>query len=287
MPVIRIDDPADARLEDYRNVPDAELIAERGVFVAEGRLVVARLLEDSRFRARSVLVTEAARQAMSGVLDVHRKVDNTDVPVYVVPQWIISAVTGFHIHRGCLAIGERAAVPPWGEVAASARRMVVIERVANADNVGGIFRHAAAFGVDGILLEPRCTDPLYRKAIRTSMGAALQIPFARMAPWPSALHELREQGWSLIALTPTAERTLEDVASGVNVASGVSRKIAIVLGHEGDGLSTEALQACDLHARIPMAAGVDSLNVSTACAIALYELTREKGVGGHLPRTLL
>jgi tRNA G18 (ribose-2'-O)-methylase SpoU len=274
VPVIRIDDPADARLEDYRNVPDPELIEQRGVFVAEGRLVVTRLLEDRRFRARSVLVTDTARQAMRDVLDVRLKAEATDVPVYVVPQWIINAVTGFDIHRGCLAIGERTAVAPWQEVAASASRMVVIERVANADNVGAIFRHAAAFGGDGILLEPRCTDPLYRKAIRTSMGAALQVPFAWMEPWPSALGELRRQGWSLIALTPTAERTLEDVASGVNVASGLSRKIAIVLGHEGDGLSPEALQACDLHARIPMAAGVNSLNVATACAIALYELTR-------------
>ena len=280
MPLIRIDDPADARLEDYRNVPDPELIAERGVFVAEGRLVVTRLLTDRRFRARSVLVTDAARQAMSDVLDVSGKADATDVPVYVVPQWIISAVTGFNIHRGCLAIGERAAVPPWQEVAARARRLVVIERVANADNVGAIFRHAAAFGVDGILLEPRCSDPLYRKAIRTSMGAALQVPFARMEQWPSALGALRDQGWSLVALTPKADRTLQDVASGISVASGVSvasgfsRKIAIVLGHEGDGLSPEALQACDFHARIPMAAGVDSLNVATACAIALYELTR-------------
>jgi tRNA G18 (ribose-2'-O)-methylase SpoU len=194
--------------------------------------------------------------------------------VYVVPQWIINAVTGFNIHRGCLALGERAAGAPWQEVAANARRLVVIERVANADNVGAIFRHAEAFGVDGVLLEARCTDPLYRKAIRTSMGAALQVPFAWMEPWPSALGELRQHGWSLIALTPTAERTLEDVATGVNVASGLSRKTALVLGHEGDGLSPEALQACALHARIPMAAGVNSLNVATACAIALYELTR-------------
>jgi tRNA G18 (ribose-2'-O)-methylase SpoU len=267
VPVIRIDDPADARLEEYRSVPDPELIEKRGVFVAEGRLVVARLLGDSRFRARSVLVTDAARQAMSDVLDSRTA---NDLPVYVVPQWIINAVTGFNIHRGCLAIGERSAVPPWQQVATTARRLVVIERVANADNVGAIFRHAAAFGVDGVLLEPGCTDPLYRKAIRTSMGAALQVPFARMEPWPSALCDLRELGCSLLALTPPAERTLQDVVAGLSPGA----KTAIVLGHEGDGLSPEALAACDLHARIPMAAGVDSVNVATACAIALYELTR-------------
>ena len=271
VPVIRIDDPADARLEDYRNVPDPELIEHRGIFVAEGRLVVARLLEDSRFTARSVLVTDAAWRAVSEVLNVGPRAGTANnLPVYVVPQWIINAVTGFNIHRGCLAIGERSAVPPWQEVAARAHRMVVIERVANADNVGAIFRHAAAFGVDGVLLEARCTDPLYRKAIRTSMGATLQVPFARMEPWPSALGELREQGCSLVALAPTAARTLQEVVTGL--PHGM--KTAIVLGHEGDGLSPDALGVCNLHARIPMAPGVDSLNVATACAIALYELTR-------------
>lgn len=270
MPVIRIDDPADARLEEYRNVPDPDLIEKRGVFVAEGRLVVARLLGDSRFRARSVLVTDAARHAMTDVLNLGVQAETNDLPVYVVPQWVINAVTGFNIHRGCLAIGERAAVPAWQQVAAGARRLVVIERVANADNVGAIFRHAAAFGVDGVLLEPRCTDPLYRKAIRTSMGAALHVPFARMEPWPSALGELRAQGWSLVALTPTAERTLQGVVARLSPDA----KPALVLGHEGDGLSPETLASCDVHARIPMAVGVDSLNVATACAIALYELTR-------------
>jgi tRNA G18 (ribose-2'-O)-methylase SpoU len=268
VPVIRIQDPADARLEDYRNVRDPELIEQRGVFVAEGRLVVARLLEDGRFRTRSLLVTDAAWRAMCDMLNGPA----ADVPVYIVPQWIINAVSGFDVHRGCLAIGEREAVPPWQQVTASARRMVVIERVANADNVGAIFRHAAAFGVDGILLEARCTDPLYRKAIRTSMGSALQVPFARMEPWPAALSALREQGWSLLALTPTADRTLPDVVAGLSA----DKRTAIVLGHEGDGLSLDALQACDLHARIPMAAGIDSLNVATACAIALYELTRAR-----------
>ena len=125
MALIRIDDPADARLEEYRNVPDPELIEKRGVLVAEGRLVVARLLEDSRFRARSVLVTDAARQGMGDVLNSRTA---KDLPVYVVPQWIINAVTGFNIHRGCLAIGERSAVPPWQQVATTARRLVVIER---------------------------------------------------------------------------------------------------------------------------------------------------------------
>jgi tRNA G18 (ribose-2'-O)-methylase SpoU len=286
VPVIRIDDPADARLEDYRNVPDPELIERRGIFVAEGRLVVARLLEDNRFRARSVLVTETALRAMNEVLDSGLDPAATSeagagsaadgaappLPVYVVPQWIINAITGFNIHRGCLAIGERTATPSWHEVARRARSMVVAERVANADNVGAIFRHAAAFGVDGVLLAPGCTDPLYRKAIRTSIGATLHVPFARMEPWPSALGDLRAQGWSLVALAPSADTRLQDAVTDARL----TRKIAIVLGHEGDGLTREALEACDIHARIPMADGVDSVNVAAACAIALYELNRDR-----------
>jgi tRNA G18 (ribose-2'-O)-methylase SpoU len=269
VPVIPIDDPADARLVDYRNVPDAALIAERGTFVAEGRLVVTRLLEESRFSARSVLVTDAARRAMSGVLDARMNADA--MPVYVVPQWVMNAITGFDIHRGCLAIGERTPLTPWPDVAARGHRLVVVERVANADNVGAIFRHAAAFGVDGVLLDPTCTDPLYRKAIRTSMGASLRIPFARMDQWPAALAGLRAQGYSLVALTPAADRTLPEVARTIG-----GENVALVVGHEGEGLSAEALAACDRRARIPMAPGVDSLNVATACAIALYELRRDE-----------
>jgi tRNA G18 (ribose-2'-O)-methylase SpoU len=276
VPFIPIDDPADPRLEDYRNVPDPELIEQRGIFIAEGRFVVARLLEGTRFAARSALVTDAARRAMDGVFDAR-----AELPVYVVPPWIINAVTGFNIHRGCLAIGERAMEASWQTLAAGARRLVVVERVANADNVGGIFRNAAAFGADAVLLESSCTDPLYRKAIRTSMGAALQVPFARMAPWPGALHALRgEPLWSasravkaraacsLVALTPAGTATLAEAAA----ALPRDQPLAIVLGHEGDGLTAGALEACDVHARIPMAPGVDSLNVATTCAIALYAL---------------
>jgi tRNA G18 (ribose-2'-O)-methylase SpoU len=279
VPVIPIDDPADARLEDYRNVPDAELIQERGIFVAEGRLVVARLLEGGRFKARSVLVTETALAALGDLLSFRLPASarsataEAALPVYVVPQWVINAITGFNIHRGCLAIGERTPLRTWQEAAANARRMVLIEKVANADNVGAIFRHAAAFGVDAVLLEPTCTDPLYRKAIRTSMGAALRVPYARVDQWPSALHELGAHGWRLIALTPSAATTLQAVVSGFG-GNHCEQKVAIVLGHEGEGLTPEALSACHHHACIPMARGVDSLNVATACAIALYELNR-------------
>jgi tRNA G18 (ribose-2'-O)-methylase SpoU len=263
-----IDDPGDSRLDDYRSVPDAELIERRGIFVAEGRLVVGRLLVGCRLQTRSVMLTDAARVALQDVLDAR-----PDVPVYLVPPSFTQAITGFNIHRGCLAIGERPAACHWRTLARGARRMVILERVANADNVGAVFRNAAAFGVDAVLLERSSTDPLYRKAIRTSMGAALSIPFARIDAWPEALRVLREDGALLVGLTPGEHApTLADT-----IASFGDRRVAFVVGHEGEGLTREATQACDVLARIPMATGVDSLNVATATAIALYELARTGG----------
>ena len=256
--VASLDDP---RLEDYRNVPDPELLRRRGVFVAEGRHVVRRLLTESRYTARSLLLTPAAAD---GLADLSSRLDG--VPVFVVSQAAMNAITGFNIHRGCLAIGERPPLPPWQSLARDARRLVVLERVSNADNVGGIFRNAAAFGVDAVLLGPSCTDPLYRKAIRTSMGAALRLPFAAMEDWPLDLHRLKAQGFRLMALTPSADaRALDDIDA--------STATALLVGHEGTGLSDDALAAADVRVRIPMAPGVDSLNVATAAAIALYALS--------------
>ena len=250
------------------------------MFVAEGRLVVTRLMTESPLATRSVMVTETARASLADVFAAR-----PEVPVYVVPQAVMNDIAGFHIHRGCLAIGERPQPARWQDVvlSGSSRKphereggfrlqpegtIVVLERVANADNVGGVFRNAAAFGAGAVLLDPVSTDPLYRKAIRTSMGAALIVPFARAEPWPDALRELREMGFALIAMTPSEEApTLRQCASAL-----AGRRAALVLGHEGDGLSKGALDVCDHHVRIPMASGVDSLNVSAAAAVALYEI---------------
>ena len=263
-----VDDPDDPRLADYRNIPDPELLRAHGLFVAEGRLVVRRLLADGRFRTRSVMATEAAHAAIAGALAAR-----PDVAVFVVPPAVMNGVTGFNIHRGCLAIGERPAATPWADVAAGARRLVALERVANADNVGGTFRNAAAFGADGVLLDPATVDPLYRKAIRTSMGAALVVPFARAEPWPAALGALAARGVATIALTPGASAPpLAEVAAQ---AASRARPVALVLGHEGDGLAAETVGLCTHRARIPIAPGVDSLNVATAAAVALYELGRQ------------
>ena len=257
-----VDDLNDPRLDDYRNVPDADLLARRGIFVAEGRLVVRRLLISSRFATRSVLVTPTAHEALKDLLD------DRDVPVFVVPQTLLNDITGFNIHRGCLAIGVRGAELDWRTLPAHSP-LVVVERVANADNIGAIFRNAAAFGAAGVLLERSCTDPLYRKAIRTSMGAALSVPFARLEPWPDLLDALRREGITLIALTPGAADTIDAVARTVR-----GHRVALLVGHEGDGLSAAAIAACHHLARIPIADGVDSLNVATAAGIGLYEIQR-------------
>lgn len=288
MPLIAIDDAGDPRLDDYRNVPDPELARRGELFVAEGRLVVRRLLTESPFAVRSLLLTEAARASLADVIHARPQ-----LAVYVVPQAVMSSVAGFNIHRGCLAIGERPRPVPWQDILLGTPRsstpnarfptpnspfptpqrafvVVVLEGVANADNVGGVFRNAAAFGAGAILLDPVSTDPLYRKAIRTSMGAALLVPFARAEPWPDVLYDLRARGFAVIAMTPahgapTLRQTVRRVAG---------RPAAIVLGHEGEGLSLAALDACEYRACIPMAAGVDSLNVATAAGVALYEMRR-------------
>ena len=262
MPVVTVNDPLDPRLGDYRNLSDAELLHHHGIFVAEGRLVVRRLLTSSRFAAKSVLVTQPAYEALSDLLDT------CDLPVHLASQEILNGVTGFNIHRGCLAIGYRGSQIDWRDLAGVAR-IVLLERVGNADNVGAIFRNTAAFSGAAVLLDTASTDPLYRKAIRTSMGVALSVPFARLEPWPQALHTLRSLGITLIGLATDGS---ESIAAVAQRASG--QRIALLLGHEGDGLTPQARDACDYLARIPMAPGVDSLNVATAAAVALYELSR-------------
>lgn len=263
MPIVAVADPGDERLGDYRNVPDPVLLEERGIFVAEGRLVVRRLLGGSRFHTRSMMVTAAALASVADAVDEH-----APLPIYVVPQQLMNGITGFNMHRGCLAIGERRPPETVPDVVFGARRVVVLERVANADNVGAIFRNAAALGAGAVVLDPASTDPLYRKAIRTSMGAALQLPFARAAAWPDTLDTLRAAGFVLVAMTLAAGAAPLRAAA----ASLSGRRVAVVVGHEGEGLGSATLAACDVQARIAMAAGVDSLNVATATAVALYEL---------------
>lgn len=254
--------PEDPRLRAYRSLADPKALLEAGLFVAEGRLIVRRLIEGGRFAVHSVLVTAAAHASMADVLAT---LDG--VPVFVAPQDVVNAVAGFNIHRGCLALAERPAAQTISlDHLTAADRILVLEGVNNPDNVGGLFRSAAAFGVDLVVVGPACSDPLYRKAIRTSMAAALQVPFVTAGAWPQALDTLRRQGFTLIALTP---------ARDAHSIEGLPRnwsKAAILVGAEGEGLSPDALARADHVARIAMAKSVDSLNVTVAASIALHHL---------------
>jgi tRNA G18 (ribose-2'-O)-methylase SpoU len=276
VPVIRIADPDDPRIAHYRNVPDPDLLRQGGLFIAENRLVVRALLASNRFRTRSVLVTDAALENLRDVLAPRQD----DLTVYVCHLPLMQPIAGFNVHRGCLALGERRSVPTvrdWlgtGSAGAAAgtalraRRVVVLEGVTNADNMGGLFRTALAFGVEAVLLGPRCCDPLYRKSIRVSIGAALHLPFAYADEWPEDVRRLRQHGFVVMALTPAIDALDLEHA----VRAPLPQRIALLAGNEGEGVSPQAQRLCDLRMRIPMVAGIDSLNVNIATAIALYRL---------------
>lgn len=266
MALERIDRAADPRVEAYRSLREADLLRTRGVFVAEGRFVVRRVLADERFRVESLLVNEAALRDLAEPIS---RLD-ADVPVYVCPTGAFLGLTGFDLHRGCLALVRSPPPQAADAVIDRARTLVVLEAVSNADNVGGIFRNAAAFGADGVLLGPATCDPLYRKAIRTSMGAALRVPFARCDAdgWPAPLARARAAGFTIVALTPRAPSDpLEQIVPRLAAA-----RVALVLGSEGAGL-TDAVEAmADYRVRIPVSEQVDSLNVAVAAGIALYRV---------------
>lgn len=259
--VSNLDDP---RVAGYRAVADPDRLSQLGVFVAEGRLVVRRLIELRRWPIESILLTHAAADNLADVLPL------TTAPVYRVAQEAINEIAGFNIHRGCLALATRPVTPTLDRIAAGPlSRVLVLEAVNNPDNVGGLFRSAAAFGIDLVVLGPNTGDPLYRKAVRTSMAATLTVPFVRAPQWPGAITDLRTDGFSVVALTPSlAAAPLEDVRP---VA-----KLALLVGAEGSGLSPAALGAATLTARIPMTPAVDSLNVTTAASIAMYHCFAER-----------
>jgi tRNA G18 (ribose-2'-O)-methylase SpoU len=259
----RIECASDPRVDAYRGVRDGELLRVRGLFVAEGRLVVRRAIEDGRYRIASVLVNDAALRDMASAF---HSLD-CDVPVFVCDARELSGVAGYDVHRGCLALVHRPAARTIDAVVAAAQTMVVLEGVSNADNVGSVFRNAAAFGADGVILSPACCDPLYRKAIRTSMGA---VPFARAAAdeWPSALTRIRAPGFTLVALTPREPSETLDVFS----ARPRPSRVALIVGTEGAGLSPAVESAADYRVRIPISHGIDSLNLASAVGIALYAL---------------
>lgn len=239
---------------------------ERGLFVAEGRAVVRRVLDDSRYQIEAVLVNEASRRHLADALDRLPP----DVPVHVRDTSEFESLTGHHLHRGCLALVRRPAPRLLEEVIAGAGGMLlVLDGVTDADNVGGVFRNAAAFGAGAVVLGPGCCDPLYRKAVRTSMGAVLRVPFACAREWPGALDRVRAAGLVLAALTPREPaETLEAFAARRTGARGV----ALIVGAEGAGVSAPLESMADARVRIPTSGAVDSLNLSVAAAIAMYTL---------------
>lgn len=259
MRVIAVDDPADARLADFRKLADADVRPDRrGIVIAEGANVVARLAA-SPYPIRAIVGVSVRIDELAGVLA------DVDVPAYVLDKWTLSEVVGFRVTRGVLAAADRPAPPPLDALLATAQRVAVLEGLNDFENLGALFRNAAAFGLDAVLLDPRCADPLYRRSVRVSMGHVLQVPFAVLpGPWPHALAALRDRGFTVIALTPGGAVSLSSLR--------VRQPWAVLLGAEGPGLTTAAMAHADQLVRIPMAHGVDSLNVATAAAVAFAQL---------------
>ncbi|MEU3979947.1 RNA methyltransferase [Streptomyces sp. NPDC026672] len=263
--LITVDDPDDPRLHDYTDLTDVELRRRRepaeGLFIAEGEKVIRRAA-DAGYAMRSMLLSAKWVDVMRDVID------ELPVPVYTVTPELAERVTGYHVHRGALASMRRKPLPTAAELLGPARRVVVMEAVNDHTNIGAIFRSAAALGMDAVLLSPDCADPLYRRSVKVSMGAVFSVPYARLDTWPKGLEAVREAGFTLLALTPDEKATSLDEAAAHRMD-----RVALMLGAEGDGLSTKALVAADEWVRIPMSHGVDSLNVGAAAAVAFYAAT--------------
>lgn len=252
----------DPGLDPYRHVGDPAWLAQRRLFVAEGRLVVERLLASGDYELESIVVTPTAFEALSAALVA------APCDVYVCDRTALEVVTGFDFHRGCLALARRPQPRPLTALL-GARRLMALEGVGNPDNIGGIFRTAAALGAGGVVLDSTCGDPFYRKAIRTSMGATLRLPWVRLEAWLQGLGEFRSAGFKLVALTPEASASsLEEFSSR---GTGEDRLVLLV-GAEGAGLDRRTFELADARVRIPIDPGMDSLNVVVAAAIALDRL---------------
>ena len=262
---VEITDPDDPRLTDYRDLRDVELRkhleAEHGLFLAEGEKVVRRAVE-AGYEARSFLM---APRWLPGLQDV---LSRSRGPCYVRTDELIEHETGFHVHRGALASLRRSPLPTMDAVLEGSRSVLVLEDVVDHTNVGAIFRSGAALGFDAVLLAPRCADPLYRRSIKVGMGAVFTTPWTRLPDWYDALPDLSARGFTTVALTLSPDSVpIEEAVTGVD-------HLALVLGSEGHGLSSRWEQSADRRAIIPMAAGIDSLNVAAATAVACYAASR-------------
>lgn len=275
VPITSVEDPA---LADYQRLTDVVLRAKhepaKGLFIAEGSTVIRRAVA-SGHRPRSFVMAHKWVEPLGDVLEQF-----PDVPVHVGDEEQLEAITGFHVHRGALAAMHRPLLQPVGHVLAAARggqgarRVAVLEDIVDHTNVGAVFRSAAALGVDAVLISPRCADPLYRRSIKVSMGTVFQVPWTRIEHWPSSglqgeqpggIDLLKDLGFTVAALALS-----EDSISLAEMEKGLPERLALVFGAEGDGLKQKTIAACDLTVRIPMAGGVDSLNVAAASAVAFW-----------------
>jgi len=277
MPVIAVaaDDP---RVADYRDLTDMawrmRMEPEQGLFLAEGEKVILRALA-AGYQPRSALMTEKWLPGLQAALS------SFDIDVMVASETVLRGVVGFRLHRGALAAFHRKQAPALADILAQAETLVVLEDLVDHTNVGLIMRTAAAVGIDAAVVSPRCADPYYRRSVKTSMGAVLALPWTTAPTWPGALQEIVEAGFTVMALTPEAG------AGDLGQWQRGDRKVALLLGTEGDGLSPAAMAAATAQVRIPVTSRVDSLNVAAAAAIACYEVVaRVRECRGHQPSAI-
>jgi tRNA G18 (ribose-2'-O)-methylase SpoU len=271
-PFIRITDAADPRIAEFRDIRERDLVGRGGGFIAEGTVVLRMLARahagNGGITAEKILLLE---NRVAGLADLLGEFA-ADVPVYVADAGVLDAIAGFHLHRGVLALGRRAAVPSARQLldTCSEPALVIVAcGISNHDNIGSIFRNAAAFGAQAVLLDETSCDPLYRKALRVSVGAVLSVPYARGGSALSLLETLDEKGFAVWGLSPQGQGDIRDIPA--------DRRIALVTGTEGEGLPADILSRFR-NARIPQMPGLDSLNAATATGIALYEISRLQGV---------
>jgi tRNA G18 (ribose-2'-O)-methylase SpoU len=273
---IPLGDADDPRLADYTRLTDVSLRTSletaHGLFIAEGAKVISRAVR-AGYPVRSLLLARSRAGDLDHLPEMEA-LPGSDVPAYVVPDEVAERLTGYRVHRGALASMSRVELPPVSSVLANARRVVVLEDLVDHGNVGAIFRCAAALGIDAVILSPRCADPLYRRSVKVSMGAVFAIPYSRMTDWYGGLAGLRAAGFALLALTPDDRATpIAEALRHFSTPGNGTDLTSLLLGTEGDGLSSRWLHEADMSVRIPMhpgarAAGVDSLNVVAAAAIA-------------------
>ena len=264
--MIPIDDPDDPRIAAYRDIRERDLVGREGLFIAEGEVVLRHLIASDRFETVSILLAEKRAAKLGPLVAAARP----DAPLYIAGAAVIDAVAGFPLHRGILAVGRRPQTVDIGcliEALPQDALVLTLYGIGNHDNMGGLFRNAAAFGAAAVLLDATCCDPLYRKAIRVSVGAALLVPFAQVGPHEDAVSILKAHEFDVLALSPSGRDRLTAVKA--------AKRTAVALGAEGPGLPGAILARCR-SVRIPMAHGFDSLNVATTAGIVLHHLAAQR-----------